>query len=67
MNEAQRIAYVQAQCVCAMAEIAGMQAENEQRRVSGQSPAFVYDHFVGVINTWGIGPPMSNIFLASGQ
>ena len=54
MTEDQKVAYVQAQTVCAMAEIMGMQAENMQRAVLGDSMAYDADAFFSVIEKYGI-------------
>ena len=54
MTPEQKAAYIQAQAACAMAEIAGMQAENMQREHRGESMAYVEDDFVEIPNKYGI-------------
>ena len=54
MDREQRIAYINAMTVAAQIECAGMVAENDQRKVSGKSPAYVDMDFDRVINKYGI-------------
>ena len=54
MTPEQKAAYIQAQAACAMAEIAGMQAENMQREHRGESMAYVEDDFAQVIEKYSI-------------
>lgn len=37
MTDEQKAAYVHAQSVCALAEIEGMRADNEQKKIDGES------------------------------
>lgn len=55
MTTEQQAAFVMAQAACAMAEIAGMQAENQQRIHRGESLAYVENDFAAVILRNGIG------------
>lgn len=55
MTPEQQAAYVMAQAACAMAEIAGMQAENQKRAHRGESPAYGEDAFNSVIERNVIG------------
>jgi len=55
MELSARVAFIQSQCVCAMAEIEGMKAENMQRQVLGQSMAYTDADFVKVISSYYIG------------
>jgi hypothetical protein len=55
MNNEARCAFVQAQVACAMAEIAAMQARNQQLADEGVGPHFTYDHFMEVQNKYLIG------------
>jgi hypothetical protein len=48
MTPEQQAAYVISQAACAMAEIAGMQAENQHRLFLGQSIAYGEDAFAAV-------------------
>jgi hypothetical protein len=50
-----KVAYVLAQVACANAEIAGMQAENQLRALSGFLPAYGEKEFVAVIERYTIG------------
>ena len=54
MNEEQRAAYIQSQVACAMIEALGMQAENQQREIQGESMAYVAEHFDKLQNKYGI-------------
>lgn len=49
MTDEQKAAYVVAQSICALAEIEGMKAENQQRMHRGESLAYVEQQFVDVI------------------
>lgn len=55
MNPEQKVAFIQARTVAAMAEILGMEAENKQREVLGHSMAYVHQDFCSVIDIYGIG------------
>lgn len=55
MTPEQQAAYVIAQAACAMAETAGMQAENQQRLHRGESPAYIETDFAAVIQRNCIG------------
>lgn len=48
MDHAARVAFVQAQTVCAMAEIEAMKAANRQREIVDASPAYTEDDFRNV-------------------
>lgn len=48
-------AFVISQSVCAMITAMGMQAENTQRAIQQDSPAYVYDDFQLLINEHLIG------------
>ena len=52
MGKEERVAFINAQTACALAEIAAMQAENTQRAIEGYSPAYNYDAFMQVQNTY---------------
>jgi hypothetical protein len=54
MTEEQKAAYIIAMSACAMAEIAGMQAENQQRAHRGESAAYNEKAFQAVIGGNGI-------------
>jgi hypothetical protein len=54
MNDAQQVAYIQAQAVCAQAEIEGMKATNQIRISLGQSLAYDEDAFFNVPARYGI-------------
>ena len=53
MNDKQ--VFVISQSACAMITALGMQAENKQREVLGQSMAYTEQDFLGVIDGHGIG------------
>ncbi len=55
MTSEQQAAFIMAQAACAMAEIAGMQAENQQRVHRGESLAYVSKDFDAVIDRNVIG------------
>lgn len=48
MTPEQKAAFIIAQSACAMAEIAGMQAENESRIANGLTPAYTERDFIAV-------------------
>ena len=50
----QKAAFIQAQTVCANIEALGMAAENAQRAIQGESPAFIADDFDRVSFKYGI-------------
>ena len=54
MNSAENVAYIHSQCICALAEIEGMKAENELRRMAGESPAHGEQAFMQVPAKYGI-------------
>jgi len=54
MTNEQKAAYIVAMAACANAEIAGMQAENQQRQVLGHSLAYVESDFQAVPIRYGI-------------
>ena len=54
MTPEQKAAYIQAQAACAMADVAGMQAENMQREHRGEAMAYVEEDFVEIPNKYGI-------------
>lgn len=49
MTPEQQAAFIIAQAACAMAEIAGMQAENQVRSHRGETPAYNESSFQSVI------------------
>jgi len=55
MTEEQSVAFIQSQVVCAQIELAGMQAENKQRELLGQSLAYVQSDFTDLQNRYEIG------------
>lgn len=55
MTSEQQAAFIMAKAACAMAEIAGMQAENQHRLSLGQSIAHGEENFEAVIMRNGIG------------
>jgi hypothetical protein len=55
MDHAARVAFVQAQTVCALAEIEGMKAENQHRLSLGHSIAYDHAAFMAVPDTYQIG------------
>jgi len=46
--------YINSQTACAMIEAMAMQAENEQRKIMGQSMAYTEQHFLNLIDKYGI-------------
>lgn len=50
-----RAVFIQSQATSAMIEAMGMQAENEQRKINGESLAYREEHFVELINKYGLG------------
>ena len=50
----ERAAYVQAQAACALIAAMGMQAENEQRKVRGESMAYVEDDFHKLLSEYRV-------------
>lgn len=54
MDAGQQAAYIIAMAACAMAEIAGMQAENQQRIHTGEAIAYNEQAFADVILRNGI-------------
>lgn len=55
MNSEQQVAFIMAATVSAMAEIAGMQAENQRRQLFSDVPKYGEDDFQAVILRNGIG------------
>lgn len=54
MTEEQKAAYIYAMATVALAEIAGMQAENQQRECQGDAPAYREDDFAAVVQRNGV-------------
>jgi hypothetical protein len=54
MNTAEAIAYIQAQTICALAEIEGMKAANAHRLSLGMTIAYDENAFFDVPNKYGI-------------
>lgn len=50
MTPEQKAAYVTSQAACAIAEVAGMQAENQARAFGGYPPLYMRQDFTDVIN-----------------
>ena len=48
MDTDKRVAFIQAQAVCAQAEIEGMKAQNEYRKYLGENPEYVFDDFTAI-------------------
>jgi hypothetical protein len=55
VNIEARAAFIHAQAACATAEIAAMQAANQQRAAEGNSPAYGEDAFMAVQSRYMIG------------
>jgi len=55
MDEAQRMAYQNAQTTAAMIEAMGMQAENQKRTSNGEALAYNDLCFFGLIDKYGLG------------
>lgn len=55
MNHAARVAFIHAQCVCAMARIEAMKAENQHRLSLGHSIAYDAGAFAAVETEYMIG------------
>jgi len=49
-----KVAYLNSQIACAIIEAMGMQAENEQRKIMGNSPAYVKDSFMQLLDKYGL-------------
>jgi hypothetical protein len=49
-----KVCYVNSQVACAFIEAMGMQAENKQRKILGQSMAYNDDSFFNLIEKYGI-------------
>jgi hypothetical protein len=49
-------AYIMSQCISAMAKIAGMQAENQERAYRDESPAYTMEDFEALIPEFGLDP-----------
>ena len=54
MTAEQKAAYIIAQAACANSEVAGMQAENQDRLANGLSIAYDEAAFAAVIERYGI-------------
>ena len=55
MTDEQKAAYVHAQSVAAMAEIEGMKAQNEQRKIDGYlTMAYSEEQFMDIIDDYGL-------------
>ena len=54
MTDEQKAAFIHAQTVCAMAEIAGMQAENTYREMRGETIAYAGGSFDEIADKFGI-------------
>ena len=54
MTKEQKVAYVFAQSVCALAEIEGMKAENKERESHGYALVYSEEAFFEVPNKYGI-------------
>ena len=54
MTDEQKAAYINAQAACALAEIAGMQAQNQHRLALGQSIAYGEQDFAAGPDKYGI-------------
>lgn len=55
MDKESRVAFINAQVACALADIAGMQAANAQRAIEGLSPAYGEQDFNSVQHNYMIG------------
>lgn len=55
MSPEARVAFIQAQCVCALARIEGMKAENQHRLSLGHSIAYDAEAFATVESEYMIG------------
>jgi len=67
MNENGRAAYIVSQAVCAMARIAGMQAENAHRLSCGNGIAYGEDAFAAIESEHIIGHDAVVEFLRAGR
>jgi hypothetical protein len=67
VDEQSRAAFVIAQAACANAEIAAMQAENQQRLSEGLSIAYGADAFRAVESTYLIGHNAVITYLRDGR
>jgi hypothetical protein len=56
MTSEQKAAYIYSQTVCALAEIEGMKAANEQKAYDGFGPTYREKDFMAMIVKWGISP-----------
>ncbi len=54
MDREQRIAFINSQTVCAMADIERMKAENQIRLYRGESAAYDGEAFFGIIDKFGL-------------
>jgi hypothetical protein len=54
MDEQARVVFVQSQIVCAMAEIAGMQAENTSLMANGEGIRYGFQDFQNVPSKYGL-------------
>jgi hypothetical protein len=65
VNDNQKAAYIQAQCVCAMAEIEGMKAENQSRTSLGFTASYSESDFFAVPAKYGLGHNDASLFYAA--
>ena len=49
-----RVAFIQSQTACALAEIEGMKAENQHREMQGYSQAYGEEAFFAIPDKYGI-------------
>ncbi len=54
MDIDQKVAFIQSQTVCALAEIEGMKAENQQRVCRGEYPSYTAEEFFAVPGKYGM-------------
>lgn len=54
MTDEQRAAYIMAQVACALAAVAGMQAENSRCAIKGEPPTYGRKDFDEIPSTYGI-------------
>lgn len=66
MNHAARVAFIHAQCVCAMAEMEAMKAANRAREEQGHSHAYGEDAFRELESQFMIGHNAVTEYLREG-
>ena len=49
-----KVTYLNSQIACAMIEAMGMQAQNQQREILRESPAYVEDSFMQLLDKYGL-------------